>query len=115
MSKQSFSMNKLSVVLATYNEEENLRDCLESIKEMADEIVIVDGSSQDKTVDIAKKYGAKIIVTKNYPIFHINKQKALDIACNNWVLQLDADERVTRQLAEEIKKVINLNDQEIEQ
>lgn len=107
-------MNKLSVVLATYNEEENLGDCLESIKDIADEIVIVDGSSHDKTVDIAKKFSAKILVTQNHPIFHFNKQKALDLASNNWVLQLDADERVTKQLAEEVEMIINFNNQEIE-
>lgn len=107
-------MNKLSVVLATYNEEENLNDCLESVKDIADEIIIVDGSSTDQTLDIAKKYGAKILVTENYPIFHINKQKALDLALNNWILQLDADERVSSKLAKEIEMIINFSDQEID-
>ncbi len=100
-------MATLSVVLATFNEEKNLPACLDSIKKLADEIVIVDGSSTDKTVEIAKKYGAKVIVTDNPPIFHINKQKAIDRATKDWVLQLDADERVTPELGSEIEEVLN--------
>src|SRR5436309_2920056 len=103
-------MARLTVALATFNEEGNLGDCLESVKDIADEITIVDGSSSDKTVEIAKKYGAKVLVTDNHPIFHINKQKALDMATNEWILQLDADERVTPALAYEIKKVIAMTD-----
>src|SRR5947209_7174874 len=107
-------MGKLSVILATFNEEKNLTDCLSSIKDFADEIVIVDGSSTDKTLEIAKKFGAKVLVTDNPPIFHINKQKALDMATGEWILQLDADERVSKELREEIKKIIAMTDQEIE-
>lgn len=105
---------KLSAAIATYNEEDNIRDCLESIRDIVNEIVIVDGSSIDRTVEIAKKYGAKIIVTTNPPIFHINKQKAFDSANGEWVLSLDADERVSRKLGEEILKVISLNNNEQE-
>jgi glycosyltransferase involved in cell wall biosynthesis len=93
----------LSVVLATYNEEANLAKVLESVKDLADEIIIVDGSSTDRTVEIAKKYGAKVTVAKNLPNFHINKQKAIDLATKDWILQLDADERVSEELAREIK------------
>ena len=82
----------LSVVLATYNEEANLASCLYSVKEIADEIVIVDGSSTDKTVEIAKKFKAKIKVTTNKPNFHINKQMAIDMATKDWILQLDGVE-----------------------
>lgn len=106
--------SKLSVVLATYNEEKNIADCLSSIKDIADEIIIVDGTSEDKTVEIAKSFGAKVAVTTNPPIFHINKQKALDMAKNDWILQLDADERVSIDLAREIKTIINMNEKEIE-
>lgn len=96
-------MRKLSVVLATFNEEKNLPDCLESVKNLADEIIIVDGSSTDKTVEIAKRYGAKVTVVKNLPNFHINKQKAIGLASKDWTLQLDADERVSKDLADEIR------------
>ena len=97
----------LSVVLATHNEEKNLAACLDSIKDIADEIIVVDGSSKDKTVDIAKKFGAKIKVTTNKPIFHINKQMAIDMATKDWILQLDADERVSEELRKEILSTIN--------
>lgn len=97
----------ISIVLATYNEEKNLTDCLESVKNFADEIIIVDGQSFDRTVEIAKKYNAKIKITTNKPIFHINKQMAIDMASSDWILQLDADERVTPELAKEIQSIIN--------
>jgi glycosyltransferase involved in cell wall biosynthesis len=99
-------MSGLSVVLATYNEEENLGPCLDSVKDISDEIVVVDGLSQDRTVEIAKRYHAKVKVTTNKPIFHINKQMAIDMATKDWVFQLDADERVTAELAKEIKEEI---------
>lgn len=99
-------MATVSVVLATFNEEKNLRDCLESIKDLADEIVVVDGNSKDKTVEIAKEYKSKILVTDNLPIFHVNKQKAIDMATKDWILQLDADERVSENLKKEIQSVI---------
>lgn len=102
-------MSKLSVVLATFNEEKNIGPCLDSIKNIADEIIVVDGSSIDKTREIAKKYGAHVIKTTNPPIFHINKNKAIDVATCEWILQLDADERVTSELAKDIKKVIREN------
>jgi len=96
----------LSVAVAVFNEEENLDSCLRSVVSVADEIVVVDGGSTDKTVEIAKKYTAKIIRTTNPPIFHINKQKALDACTNDWILQLDADELVTAPLKNEILKII---------
>jgi hypothetical protein len=92
----------LSVVLATYNEEENLGRCLESVKVIAGEIIVVDGSSTDRTVAVAQNYGAKIVVVPNRPMFHTNKQLAIDQAGGNWVLQLDADEVVSPELAGEI-------------
>ncbi len=96
-------MATISVVLTTYNEEKNLPDCLESVKDLADEIVIVDGTSTDNTVQVARKYKAKVVITKNLQNFHINKQKAIDLAAKDWILQLDADERVSKKLSSEIK------------
>lgn len=100
-------MKTISVVIATFNEEKNLAPCLDSVKNLADEIVVVDGSSKDSTVKIAKKYGAKVKITDNPPIFHINKQKAIDMAMGDWIFQLDADERITPELAKEILSTIN--------
>ena len=107
-------MTRISVVLAVFNEENNLRDCLQSAKDLADEFVIVDGGSSDKTLEIAKEFGAKIIQTDNPLIFHINKQKGLDVATSEWILQLDADERLTKELVEEIKLVIGMDVGELE-
>lgn len=98
---------KLTVALATYNEEKNLRRCLESVKNLADEIILVDGESKDKTVEIAKEFNTKVEVTDNPPIFHINKQKSINMAKCEWILQLDADEVVTDELKNEIVKIIN--------
>ena len=100
---------KLSVVLAVYNEAKNLDACLEAVKNLASEIVIADGGSRDNTVDIARKYKAKIIRTNNFPIFHINKNMAIDKAVGDWILQLDADEIVEKELAIEIKQVTKSN------
>lgn len=100
-------MVKLSVVLATRNEEENIGRCLQSIEDIADEIIIVDEYSNDKTVEIAKEYGAKVFSEPHHEIFHITKQKALDKASGEWILQMDADEVVTTALASEILSVIN--------
>lgn len=98
-------MNKLSVALAVYNEESNLTACLESVKDIADEIVVVDGGSTDKTVEIAKRFGAKVIQADNPPIFHINKQKAIDACTGDWILQLDADEVISKELKKEVVDV----------
>jgi len=99
-------MTKISVVLAVRNEEANIGKCLDSVKDIADEIVIVDEYSTDKTVEIAKEYGARVILEPHHEIFHITKQKALDAATGNWILLLDADEVVTPELGKEIRETI---------
>ena len=108
---------KLSCTLATFNEEENISRCLVSvIRQLADcvdEIVVVDGGSSDNTVKIAKQHGAEVIVTDNPKIFHINKQKANDLAKGEWILQLDADEVISSQLASEVKRVIDMSEGEL--
>lgn len=88
----------LSVVLAVHNEEKNLARCLDSVKQLADEIIVVDGESTDKTVDIARKYTTKVISTTNKTNFHINKQMAMDAAQGDLILQLDADEVIDKEL-----------------
>lgn len=105
---------KLSLAIATHNEEKNIAACIESCRNLATEVVIVDGSSTDRTVEIAKSLGAKVIVADNPRMFHINKQKAIDCATGDWILQLDADERVTPELAGEIRKVLSMSGKELE-
>jgi len=108
-------MAKLTIALATYNEEKNLRACLASVQQIADEIVIVDGTSSDRTVEVAKEFGAKVKVVENQKIFHINKQKALEMATGDWILQLDADEVVSPELAREIMNVLDMTGEELEE
>lgn len=93
----------LSVVLAVHNEEKNLSKCLKSVVDFADEIIIVDGESTDKTVEIAKKFTSHILTTSNKSNFHINKQMGIDAAKGELILQLDADEIVDETLARYIK------------
>lgn len=88
----------LSVVLAVHNEAKILPNCLDAVKTIQDELIIVDGESTDDTVAVAKKYGAKVISTTNKVNFHINKQMAMDAATGELVLQLDADEVIDDQL-----------------
>lgn len=103
----------LSVVLATRNEEENIGRVIDSIKDIADEIIIFDEESGDRTKEIAESKGARVVTVKHEAIFHITKQKALDEAKSEWILQLDADEVVTPSLSKEIRRVIKLSDSEI--
>lgn len=109
---------KLSVVLATRNEEENIGRCLESVKKIfadlpaqAGEIIVFDEYSTDKTKEIAEKFGAKVFLEPHHDIFHITKQKAIDAARGEWILQLDADEVVTKELAMQILQITNNNKQ----
>jgi glycosyltransferase involved in cell wall biosynthesis len=96
----------LSVVIITRNEEINLRDCLESIRHLADEIVVVDSNSSDETQTIAREYGAIVQVTNDWLGFGVQKNRAVSLAKNDWILSIDADERVTLQLAKEISDLL---------
>lgn len=100
---------KLSLCLAVFNEEKFIQYPLDSAYDLADEVIIVDGGSDDNTIEVAKKYGKKVrvIQTTNPPMFHINKQKALDAAKGEWILQLDADEALSEELKKEIVKLLN--------
>ncbi len=98
---------KISVAIAVHNEEKNLPRVLASVKDWADEVVVADGNSSDSSVEVAKKLGAKVIKAKHEPMFHKNKQKAIDACKNEWVLLLDADEEVSKELRQEVGEVLN--------
>ena len=98
-------MSKLSVIIITYNEEENIKDCLESVN-WSNEIVIVDSFSSDKTVEIARKFTPKVFQNK-WTNFSEQKNLALEKTNNEWVLNIDADERATLELKEEILTILN--------
>jgi len=97
---------KLSVAIITKNEEDRLPKTLRAIKDLADEIVVVDSGSIDKTVEVAKKYGAKVFI-EDWKGYGPQKQSALQKCSGEWILFLDADEVVDKELKEEIKRVIN--------
>lgn len=90
-------MPTLSVVLITRNEAANIRACLESVS-WADEIIVVDSGSTDDTVAICREFTPHVFVTADWPGFGPQKNRALDHASQDWVLSLDADERVTPEL-----------------
>ena len=94
----------LSVAIVALNEEANLGRVLESVR-WADEIVLVDSGSADRTCDIAREYGARVI---NEPWRGYTGQKnyALELCTRDWVLSLDADEEVSPELAEEIRGIL---------
>jgi len=96
--------NKISVIVIAFNEENNLNECLESVK-WADEIIVVDSFSTDKTVDIAKSYSAKIF-QKKWEGFAIQRKYSLEAASSEWIFSIDADERVTSELKESIQRIV---------
>jgi len=95
----------LSVIIITRNESANIAACLSSVG-FADEVIVLDGQSTDDTVVIAKQLGAKVFLAEGWNGFGPQKNKALDHAAHEWVLSLDADERVSPELALEIQHVI---------
>jgi glycosyltransferase involved in cell wall biosynthesis len=98
-------LTRLSIIIITHNEAHNIEGCLRSVA-FADEVVVVDSGSTDATVEIAKKLGAIVHGTSDWPGFGPQKNRALDLARSPWVLSVDADERVPPELAEMIMKMI---------
>jgi glycosyltransferase involved in cell wall biosynthesis len=96
----------LSAIVITRNEAHNLHDCLQSMKGLVDEIIVVDSQSTDDTVAIAQQHGAKVTQPADWPGFGPQKNRALDLATSDWVFSIDADERVTPELAAEIRRVL---------
>ena len=94
----------LSVIIIAKNEEQIIRDCLQSVS-WADEIIVVDSGSNDNTVGICKNLGAQVHVM-DWPGFGPQKNRALGLATGDWVLSLDADERVSTELRGEIQSAI---------
>lgn len=98
----------VTVIILTFNEEKNIFDCLESVKDFCDEIIVVDSGSTDKTLEIVKEYTDKIFY---HPFENYSKQRnwALENLPikNKWILNLDADHRVTSELKEELTKLFS--------
>ena len=98
----------LSVTIITLNEEANIRRTLESVK-WADEIIVLDSGSTDRTVEICREYTEKVF-TQQWLGYSGQKNAAIDRAAGEWILSLDADEPVEGALAEEIRTVISSSD-----
>lgn len=97
--------------MSAYNEEHTLGRCLSSVSQLADEIIVVDNESQDNTAGIAKKFTKKIYSQKNILMLNINKNYGFEKATSDWILNLDADEEIPKELAEEIQSIIRSNPQ----
>lgn len=95
----------LSVIIITKNEQAHIADCIQSV-DFAEEVIVLDSGSTDETVAIARQLGAKVYHTTHWPGFGQQKNKALDLATQPWVLSIDADERVPEDLAIEIQAVL---------
>lgn len=99
----------LSVIILTKNEEEVIADCIESVKDIADEILVIDSNSEDRTVEIATRLGAKII-QHEFKNFSETRNFALRKAQGDWILYIDADERATQEFIYEIRSLIRKKD-----
>lgn len=98
---------KISACIIAFNEERNIAAAIESVS-WADEIIVVDSESTDKTREISESLGAKVII-KKWQGFSKQKQFAADTAANDWIFSLDADERVSAKLKDEILQLKNQN------
>jgi len=96
----------ISVVIITKNEEANIERCLRSV-DWANEVIVLDSGSTDRTIEISQKLGARVSVTADWPGFGPQKNRALERATGEWVMSLDADEWVTPDLRDEILNVIS--------
>ncbi len=98
------TVGQISVIVIAFNEAANIEACLDSVA-FADEVIVIDGGSRDGTVELARNRGALVQVRADWPGFGPQKNRALDLARCPWVLSIDADERVSADLAREIQKV----------
>lgn len=100
-------MPRLSLIVIAKNEEASIERCLRSAAIIADEIVLVDSASTDRTVEIAKRFQAKILQPGDWPGFGLQKQRAQAAATGEWILSLDADEWIEEDLVQEISEVLS--------
>lgn len=96
----------ISVVVLTKDEEKNLQECLESVRELADEIIVIDDNSIDKTTEITKNFGAKVFIHSLNNNFAQQRNFGLEKVSEEWVLFVDADERISPDLKKEIMEAI---------
>ena len=98
----------LTVVVLTYNEQNNIEECLKSAA-FAEEILVIDGGSKDLTADIATRLGAKVLFHELNNDYASQRNFGIENASNDWIFMLDADERITKELAQEITSCVENN------
>lgn len=109
------AQGKVSSITITYNEEENIGDCLKSIS-WCDEHIVIDGFSEDNTVEIAESYGANVFqmeTPESANTFDILRKEAIERASNNWILRIDADERSHPKLNNRLQDLVNAKGVEV--
>lgn len=104
-------MNNLTVVVLTKNEEMNIVSVLQNCLKITEKILVVDSGSTDKTVDLAERYGAKVVYRAWDNDFSAQRNFALEYVDTEWVLYLDADERLDEALSQSIKEVLSKGEQ----
>ena len=105
MHLQPRSTVTLSLTIITKNEADVIARCIQSVP-LATEVIVVDSGSTDRTVEICRELGARVVVTDDYPGNGPQKNRALDLATGDWILSLDADEWITPELMEEIRALM---------
>ena len=96
----------ISAVLITKNEASQITPCLRSLTDWVDEIVVLDSGSTDATLDIARQHGAKVFIREDWQGFGIQRQRAQNLATSDYILAIDADERITGSLRHDIEAVL---------
>ena len=96
----------ISAVLITKNEASQITPCFRSLTGWVDEIVVLDSGSTDATLDIARQHGAKVFVREDWKGFGIQRQRAQDLATSDYILAIDADERISEELREAIEAIL---------
>lgn len=102
----------ISAVILARNEEQNIRNCLETVK-WCDEIIVVDMESSDRTVEIAREYTDRVFTHPTVAAFDIAKKFAVEQAVGEWVLLIDADEMIPATLANSLKQRVEKNDADV--
>jgi glycosyltransferase involved in cell wall biosynthesis len=103
-------MDSLALLILTCNEEENIISVIENAKKCTDEVIIIDSGSTDRTVELAESHGAKVVFRAWTNDFSAQRNFALEQTKADWVLYLDADERMNEELIADIKRVISCGD-----
>ncbi|TGL59622.1 glycosyltransferase family 2 protein [Leptospira sarikeiensis] len=99
-------LKKLSVAIITYNEEKNIGDCIRSCRDIADEIIVLDSNSTDRTKEISESFPEVRFSSQNFKGHVEQKNDAISLCKNEWILSLDADERLSEELQDSLRSFL---------